>query len=285
MSAPQPVGGGVPDRLAEIDRWGARFAAAAVIDRTGVVATHGDQRTVVRIASVTKLASALAVLVAVEEGTVSLEDPVGQPGCTVRHLLCHAGGYDFDTSEVLAPPGQRRIYSNTGYDLLAAHLEERAGLPFADYLAEGVLQPLGMASSRLDGSAAKDLRSSAEDLTRFAGELLAPTLVAPETARDYVSPQFPALAGVLPGWGRQDPCPWGLGPEVRGTKHPHWTGGTAPPGTFGHFGGSGTFLWVDPDSALACVVLTDRDFGDWAVRAWPAFSDGVRAGFAGRPVG
>jgi CubicO group peptidase (beta-lactamase class C family) len=269
-----------PGPLAQIDDWGAPFAAAAATGPAGVLATHGDPTAVVRVASITKLITSLAVLLAVEEGSTSLDEPLGPPGSTVRHLLCHAGGYDFDTPRVLATPGDRRIYSNTGYDLLGEHVAERTGIAFADYLAEGVLQPLGMASAELRGSPAKDLHSSLGDLIALAGELLSPTLLAPETMQAYVAPQFPELAGVLPGWGRQDPCPWGLGPELRGTKVPHWSGSTAPPGTYGHFGGSGTFLWVDPERRIACIVLTDREFGAWSVELWPDFSDRVRAYFA-----
>lgn len=265
--------------LRQIDSWQASFAAAAVLDRSGTLATHGDLDARVQIASVTKLLSAIAVLVAVEEGTVGLEDPVGQPGCTLRHLLCHAGGYGFDTPAVIAEPATRRIYSNTGYELLARHLEERSGLAFGRYLAEAVLEPLGMGASVLRGSPAKDLWSSVADLVTFAAELLTPRLLAPSTMQRFCTPELPDLAGVLPGWGRQEPCPWGLGAEVKGAKDPHWTGATAEPGTFGHFGGSGTFLWVDPGRGLACVVLTDRAFGEWAVRAWPGFSDAVRADF------
>jgi CubicO group peptidase (beta-lactamase class C family) len=47
------------------------------------------------------------------------------------------------------------------------------------------------------------------------------------------------------------------------------------PRAFGHFGGSGTFVWVDPEPAVACAVLTDREFGEWAMESWPAFSDAV----------
>ena len=43
----------------------------------------------------------------------------------------------------------------------------------------------------------------------------------------------------------------------------------------GHFGGSGTFLWVDPEVGVACAALSNREFGDWAKAAWPAFSDAV----------
>jgi CubicO group peptidase (beta-lactamase class C family) len=47
--------------------------------------------------------------------------------------------------------------------------------------------------------------------------------------------------------------------------------------TFGHFGASGTLLWVDPAADLALAVLTDRDFGDWCKPLWPALADAVLA--------
>lgn len=264
------------DVLDAVDSWGAANATAVVLDRSGVRDAHGATDHVYEVASVTKLVTAYAALIAVEEGALTLDDAAGPPGATVRHLLCHASGLDFDTPRVLAAPGTRRIYSNTGYDALAAHVEASSGIPVDEYVRDAVLAPLGMASASLQGSAAKDLRASADDLARFAAELLAPTLLHPTTWADATSAQYPELAGVLPGWGRQDPCPWGLGPELRGTKAPHWTGATAPPSTYGHFGGSGTFLWVDPTVGLACLVLTDRTFGDWAVDVWPGFSDLVR---------
>lgn len=269
--------------LAVVDRWGADFAAVAVVDLAAgrVLGRHGDTTHVVRVASITKLATAWAVLLAVEEGATALDEPLGPPGSTVAHLLAHAGGYDFESDRVLAAPGTRRIYSNTGYRLLADHVAERTGIPFAEYLAEGVLEPLGMGASELRGGAEKDLHSHVEDLVRLASELHRPRILDPGTAAAAVTCRFPGLAGVLPGWGRQDPCDWGYGPELRGTKDPHWSGGTAPPGTYGHFGGSGTFLWVDPVADLACVVLTDREFDDWAVAAWPPFSDAVRSAFGG----
>jgi CubicO group peptidase (beta-lactamase class C family) len=263
--------------LPGIDAWGTSFASAAVARAGTVVDRHGDTGRAVRVASITKLATAWALLLAVEEGATDLDTPLGPPGSTVRHLLCHAGGYDFETDTVLAAPGTRRIYSNTGYELLARHIGEVTGIPFADYLAEGVLGPLGMAASELRGSAARDLWSDVEDLLLLAAELRSPRLLDPATATSFRTCTFPELGGVLPGWGRQDPCDWGLGPELRGTKSPHWTGSTAPPGTYGHFGGSGTFLWTDPVADLTCVVLTDREFDDWAVAAWPPFSDAVRA--------
>ena len=89
--------------------------------------------------------------------------------------------------------------------------------------------------------------------------------------------QFPGLVGVLPGFGRQDPNDWGLGLELRDAKSPHWTGTQNSPRAFGHFGRSGTFLWVDPAAGIALACLTDLDFGDWARAGWPWLSDAVLA--------
>jgi CubicO group peptidase (beta-lactamase class C family) len=104
-----------------------------------------------------------------------------------------------------------------------------------------------------------------------------PTLLPPGVVAAAAAVAYPGLRGVLPGFGLQDPCDWGLGFELKSTKRPHWTGSRNTPGTFGHFGGSGTFVWVDPTAGLALVALTDRMFGLWAVEAWPAFGDAVLA--------
>lgn len=249
---------------------------------SGVLAVRGDTRLVDRWASVTKLATALATLVSVEEGVVSLDDPAGPPGSTVRHLLAHASGLAFAGPRALAPPGRRRIYSNAGFEALAEFVAWRTGLPFPVYLAEAVLQPLGMAASRLDGSAARDMVGPLDDLVRLAAELLSPTLVARSTLATATTVAFPGLVGAMPGFSRDDrkaPLDWGLGFEIRDAKRPHWTGLANSPATFGHFGHTGAFLWVDPVARLACVAMGGRDFGAWARDAWPAFSDAVLAEF------
>jgi CubicO group peptidase (beta-lactamase class C family) len=238
-------------------------------------------------ASVTKVASALAVLVAAEEGTLHLDEPAGPPGSTVRHLLAHASGLGPDPGPALAPPGRVRIYSNAGYQRLGDLLAERSGMAFAHYLHEGVLAPLGMAATVLDpddptGSAAAGLSGPLTDLVRLAMEWAAPTLVGVVTHRAAVGVHFPGLAGVLPGFGRFEPCDWGLGVEVRGHKQPHWTGTTNSPATYGHFGRSGSFLWVDPEAGVICAGLSDRPFGPWAERSWPALADAVLAESASR---
>jgi CubicO group peptidase (beta-lactamase class C family) len=221
--------------------------------------------------------SAYAALIAVEEGAFGLDDPAGPPGATVAHLLAHTSGLAFSGSRTLARPGTRRIYSNTGIEELGRVLEASTGIAFADYLAEAVFAPLGMTDSQLESSPAYGVCSTAADVAAFAAELLRPTLLAAETFAMATTVAFPGLDGVLPGFGMQRPNDWGLGFELRGTKKPHWTGAANAPATFGHFGRSGTFLWVDPVAGVACACLTDRDFDTWAAEAWPTFSDAVLA--------
>jgi len=265
------------EALRLIDTWDAGTAAAGVARADAVVATHGAVEAELRLASVTKLLTGVALLVALEEGTVDLDEPAGPPGSTLRHLLAHASGLPVDGSEPIAEPGRRRIYSNTGIELAATLLEERAEMPFADYFAAAVVRPLGLAG-RLAGSPAHGYRGPLGDLLMLGRELLQPTLVAAETLAEATAVQFPGLTGVLPGFGRMEPNDWGLTFELRDAKSPHWTGLRNSERTFGHFGASGTFLWVDPDAGLACGVLTDRPFGDWAKDAWPALSDAVLMG-------
>ncbi|HEX7443763.1 MAG TPA: serine hydrolase, partial [Acidimicrobiales bacterium] len=82
--------------LDEVADWPVDVAAVATARRAshgyGPVASVGPRDRALPWASVTKLATALAVLVAVEEGTVDLDQPAGPPGSTVRHLLAHASG-------------------------------------------------------------------------------------------------------------------------------------------------------------------------------------------------
>jgi CubicO group peptidase (beta-lactamase class C family) len=263
--------------LAAIDAWDVGVAAAAVMEPGRVIDRHGPTGEVLRVASVAKLLTTYALLVAVEEETVGLDDVVDDRGATLRHLLAHAGGYSFDGAAPIVAPARRRIYSNTGIELAARHLETAAELPFATYLDEAVLAPLGMAASFLPGSPAHQLRSTVDDLCRFVLELFSPTLISSATLAEATAIQFPGLRGVLPGVGTFDPLDWGLGFEVRDGKVPHWTGTANSAATYGHFGGSGTFLWVDPAVSRALVCLTDREFGPWALTAWPRLSDAVLA--------
>ncbi len=267
--------------LATIDDWDADHAAAGVVGPDGVIASHGDARHAFRWASVTKLVTAYAVLDAVEDGLLDLDEPAGPPGATVRHLLAHASGLPFEGETVLAQPGARRIYSNTGFDILGDLLAERDGVDLAVALDRRILGPLAMTGTHLVSRASEGLHGPLSDLAAFAHELLRPTLVTRATLDAATVTAFPGLVGLLPGVGRFDPLDWGLGFELRDAKDPHWTGRRNSPATFGHFGGSGSFLWVDPTLDRALVCLTDRDYAPWALEAWPPFSDAVIAALAG----
>jgi CubicO group peptidase (beta-lactamase class C family) len=264
--------------LEQVDAWPAENVAVAVV-ASGEVAVRGDADRLFQWASVTKLLTAKAVLVAAEEGILDLDEPAGPPGSTVRHLLAHASGLPLDGEAPIARVGERRIYSNTGFERLAGLVAERAETPFAEYL-RAILDPLKMGSTRLEGSPAWGAAGPLRDLAAFAETLLRPSVVAAETLAEATEVAFPGLAGVLPGFGRQDPNDWGLGFELRDEKSPHWTGARNSPRTFGHFGRAGTFLWVDPEVGLACACLTDQDFGDWAREAWPRLSDAVLAEYS-----
>ncbi len=262
--------------LDQIVDWPVSVAAAVVVGSDGVLAEYGDTNHQFRLASVTKPLSARAVQVAIEEGVVELDTPAGPPGSTVRHLLAHASGLSMHSGELMAEPGTRRVYSNFGFQVLAETIEQNTDIEFDRYLAEAVFEPLGMAASRLEGGAEAagfGGISTVADMAAFAADLLAPRTVSAQLHEQAISVQFPGLTGVLPGFGVQRPNDWGLGFEIRDDKSPHWTGSSNSPRTFGHFGQTGTFIWVDPDRALSLVVLTDRDFDEWAKSLWPALSD------------
>ncbi len=266
---------GALDVLAD---WPVPTVAAAVVGPSGVLAGFGDTRARFALASVTKPLVARAAQVAAEEGAVDLGTPAGPPGSTVRHLLAHTAGYEMTSEKVLAEPGARRIYSNYGFTVLAETIEKESTIPFGTYLAESVLGPLGMTATSLEGAteaAGYGAWSTVDDLVAFAGDLLTPATVSAQMHAEATSVQFPGLDGVLPGFGVQRPNDWGLGFEIRDGKSPHWTGAQNSPATYGHFGQSGTFLWVDPQACLALVVLTDRKFGEWAHSVMPALSDEV----------
>ena len=278
------------ESLALIEEWPVPAVAAAVVRADGtVLGAHGPTSQRFALASVTKPLTAYAALVAYEEGAVELDEPAGPEGSTVRHLLAHTSGLAFDEHRVTAAPGLRRLYSNAGFEQLGDHIAKATEIPFGEYLKQAVLEPLGMTSTTLDGSPAKDGVSTVDDLVRFAAEVQAPRLLDPRTVAEAMTVQYPGTKGVLPGYGHQNPNDWGLGFEIRDSKSPHWTGGSSSPRTFGHFGQSGTFLWIDPDAGwaggkgtgAACVALTDQAFGPWAVEVWPAFTDAVLAELSG----
>jgi len=270
----------VANPLDQVASWPAT-AAAGVASAAGVMESAGPAGQPFRWASVTKLLVALAALDATQRGLLDLDEPAGPPGATIRHLLSHASGLAFDSDAVLARPGARRIYSNRGIEIVADAVAARCGQPFERLLAQEVCLPLGMAATRLEGSPAWGAVGPLTDLMNLAVELASPSLIGEDLMAQATRTAFDGLSGVLPGFGRQPHNDWGLGFEIRDHKTPHWTGSANSPRTFGHFGQSGSFLWVDPEAGMACAALADRDFGDWARQAWPQLSDDLLAAHAG----
>ena len=269
---------GAEDPLSAVGGWPVGTAAVGVTSPAEPLAGTGPLEEALPLASVTKLLTAMGVLVAVEEETVSLDDPAGPEGSTVAHLLAHASGLALD-GERISLPERKRIYSNAGFEVLGEVVTARSGMPFETYVTEAVLQPLGMRHTRM-GNPAWGAVGCAADLLALGRELLEPRVLSPAMLARASAVAFPGLDGVVPGYGRQSPNDWGLGFELRDGKTPHWTGARNSPATFGHFGRSGTFLWVDPAARLACACVTDRDFGPWAVEAWPTLSDQVVSTFS-----
>ncbi len=261
------------DVLVQLEHWPGA-PSLAVVGAEGVLGCHDEGR-VYRLASVTKLLTALTLLVAAEQGDASLDAPAGPPDSTLRHLLAHASGIGFEEERVRATPGARRIYSNRGIDLAAEYLSARTGRPFESELSERVLKPLGMDRTSLAGPPSKGGMAPIADIARLAQELLRPRALTHSVVDALSSVEFQGLAGMLPGFGRHWDNSWGLGAEVRGTKEPHWTSPHNSPATFGHFGMAGSFLWVDREADLACAALSTVDFGPWATRLWPETSSAV----------
>jgi CubicO group peptidase (beta-lactamase class C family) len=142
--------------------------------------------TVFRIASMTKSFTAMAILKLRDEGKLSLEDPVARyvpalatlqyptkdsPVLTIRHLLSHSEGFPEDnpwgdrqlaqSDETIrswmkagipfsTAPGTAFEYSNYGFAILGQVVAKVSGRPYADYVRDNILKPLGMNSSTFE---------------------------------------------------------------------------------------------------------------------------------------
>ncbi len=246
------------------------------------------------LASVSKLFTALAVHVAIEEGTLDAKAPMLSNSASIYDLLSHSSGlpfgfpekgdFAFEEIQLDPSPARRRVYSNVGYEALADHLAKESGMTFSDYLFEAVADPLGAKGLELDPGlysssgptgAAAGLVAKVSDLVALVKGFISSGILSQETLMLIREPYHPDLAGLVPGFGFMRPCPWGLGPEVKGEKFPHWTGAANSGHTFGHFGQSGSSLWIDPENGCFLATLSSVAFGDWAKNLWPTLSDAV----------
>lgn len=290
------------------------------------------------IASVTKLATALAVLRLADRGALGIDDPLerhlpdaaaARAGVTLRNLLCHSAGLPDDLAADLvpytraldwsalaraclvtppiAPPGTVVRYSNVGPGLLAVLIERLTGQGYGAAVADLVLAPLGIEGYVGDEPPRKPAWI-AGDLGEHTGTELDPcnspfsrTLAMPwsglvttaagalgfvrafaDVPSGFLSPGLSAEAthdqtGELPGtmifldWPR---CSWGLGPELRGEKSPHWTPAEASPASFGHIGATGCVAWNDPTAGIAWAMFGARFMVDWW-QEWPAIGGAI----------
>ncbi|WP_394216501.1 serine hydrolase domain-containing protein [Brachybacterium vulturis] len=255
-------------------------AAAIVLGPEGERARRGDVDLLRPWRSVTKALTGFGATLALQDGRVDLEDAAGPPGATLRHLLSHASGYFYESANTLQAPGLRRHYSNFGIDEAARHVEQGIGGDFGGWVQERIAKPLGMDGLQWSGSASVGAHGALTDLALVAAELLRPTLLTERWHAEMTRVQFPELVGIMPGFGKQIPNPFGLGIEVRGAKSPHWTGTDNSPATIGHFGMRGTAFWVDPEADLALVIGTSHDFCDAHRENMPRLADAVLAEFA-----
>ncbi len=185
------------DALETVEAWDVGSVAVAAVAPDGSVTSYGDLDQVFRLASLTKLMTTYAALIAVEEGSSrstirsarrAHAAPPARPrrrlpvrrgaarGITGRRRRRRADGAEPSTGADRRR-GRRRIYSNTGIEVAAEHVADRTQMPFAHYLRESVLEPLAMRSTELRGSPAHGMRSTLADVLRFVEELRAPSLI------------------------------------------------------------------------------------------------------------
>ena len=147
-----------------------------------------DSSSVFRIASMTKSFTALAILQLRDAGKLSLDDPAEKyvpelerlrlpssdaPKITIRHLLSHSAGFPEDnpwgdqqlaaTDDEMArmmtsgipfsnAPGMAYEYSNYGFAILGRIIANVSHMPYARYVQQRILQPLGMSVTTLEAA-------------------------------------------------------------------------------------------------------------------------------------
>lgn len=262
----------------------ADFPHPALVGVTGpdeTLAVQGDSHEVMALASVTKPLSAWSALIAVDRGLVSLDDPAGPEGSTLRRLFDHTSGLGMEAADRPRTPGERRIYSNAGIEALAEHVADAVGMDFAVWTRQQLLAPLGMTSTEFDGRPSADARASITDLLAFAREVLRPNLISEELSDEALAVSHGGLRGIVPGYGPYADCVWGLGFELKGAKEPHWMGSSLPSDAAGHFGARGSFLFIDRSRDLAAAFLSGVVFDEHHKRVWPGLTDEIVARYGG----
>lgn len=251
--------------------------ALSFFDASSLRFTSGDITAEFPLASVTKLFAARGFLIAIERGIIRLEDvrEVGFPPeeTTFRQLISHVSGVSFDSPTRCASAGKKRVYTNFAFEEADRWVSSQLGTCFADWLDENVVAPLELQDTYIPGSVAHSGRGSVRDLVRLGQELLTPQLVSFSLAEHARTVQFSGLRGVTPGFGSYADNQWGLGMEIRADKQHTWFPLLSEGATFGHFGRSGSFLWVAPESGFGAAFLGAEPTGQWHKDHWSRLND------------
>ncbi|MGB8197678.1 MAG: serine hydrolase domain-containing protein [Acidimicrobiales bacterium] len=257
------------------DGWPGAPAVVLLSVKEGLVkriAEAGDLDEVRPWASISKMAVALAFGVESDWELDSYNTPVGPPGSTLANLLSHSSGLGPEEDDPVVPVATQRIYSNYGIDLA---VDSILGDNTADaWLHQRIFQPFGMNSTKLVDRPSFGVEGSTNDLARLAVAWLRPDGLARETRNRIIRPYAAQLNGFVPGFGKFSPCPWGLGPEIRGDKQ-HWMGDW-PPASFGHFGKSGALMLLNADEGIGLVATSTEPFAGWATKLWPTWTSTMR---------
>jgi CubicO group peptidase (beta-lactamase class C family) len=306
-------------RIAVAQAEGRAPSLVAAVVRDGRAVWHGartsvdghapDENVQYRIGSITKTFTAVLVLRLRDEGLLDLGDPLEKhlPGtgageATIAELLAHTGGLAAESpgpwwertpgslrpeladvlgeQPLLHPVGRRHHYSNPGYTLLGALVEELRGAPWEDVLRREILEPLGLSRTSAQPRAphaggwavhpwadvmlpepaedlgrmapAGQLWSTSGDLARFAAFLAAgdDRVLSAESVREMRTPAAPAEAADV-----ADGASYGLGLQI---QHRH---GRLLVGHSGSLPGFLANLVISVADGVAAVVLANCTSG------------------------
>jgi CubicO group peptidase (beta-lactamase class C family) len=237
-----------------------------------IIASEGDLEEVRAWASVSKMAVSLAFGVEVDWGFHALTENFGPRGATLANLLSHSSGLGLEDGDPVVAIATKRVYSNYAIDYAVERI--MAGNQPSAWLADRVFHALGMGSTSLVGRPSSGVEGSTGDMRTLAEAWLRPDAISKDTRNRFITPYLADLDGIVPGFGRFSPCPWGLGPEVRGQKE-HWMGDW-PSESFGHFGQSGALMLLNAQEGIGLVATSTVDFGPWAVKLWPQWTSALR---------
>ena len=211
-----------------------------------LVATRGDVTRPVRPFPRSKPVTALALLVAAEEMLSDLEARAGGPAQDQRCAICWRTrpGLPASTGRRRSTlPGRRRVYSNELYRCCGEHLAAKAEMPFADYVHEQRSAIRSGSGWVPEGHPGAGMRGNLEDVLLFPVSSSTRRSWRP-THEEMIEVQFPGSTA-SPDFGRFARSTGGWC-GAQGREGAPLVGGADIGRTFGHFGGGGTFVWVDP---------------------------------------